>query len=1362
MRSKYIYSSIKSKLFQITISAILGIILFASLLVYENVRITNQFKEVSWLVQLTAANSQLVHELQKERGLTAGFYGSNGSSSALVALESQRNNTDIKKNNLESFLLENQRHIKHPTVLALIAHTTEQLGNLVNIRNQVNEYKINWANVFSYYNDLNKILLDAVNEIIPQNSDGAMASRLLAFYNFLQGKERAGIERAVLANTFAAKAFDDNMHSRFLGLLVEQNTFFKTFKEFVSDSQMQVYNQAMKHPSIILVERYRDEATNYNLNTKSEDWIDQATLRINQLKLVEDSLTQDILDYNIALVLKASNRLLFYLILSSVLIALAIGIVFKLVRILNQKVALLENNIEEAYHRGKELQSILDTTIDAIICIDENGSVLEWNVSAQNVFGYSKEEMIGSTLEKIIPNSSIIAHQRGIQAANSKIKLAANSNVVKAKTRQGDEINIELTVSKWVENGHSFYNAVIRDVDHAIRQRELIASVDERLTRQIGVNYLHHLVLGLSEIFNAKFAFIGLLDPELYSIQTLAFCQSNEIIENTTFSLDGSPCEKVINDDSHLIPDLVQQFYPNAKFLKKMGIVSYSGTPIKKVSGEMVGILVVMDTKSMNELTANKSLLNLFANRAATEIERIESERSLKLASQAFETHEGIVISDPYGKIEKINKAFTTITGYTSREVIGKPASILKSGRQSRDFYQEMWRKLNENGSWQGEIWNKKKNGEVYPERLGIAAVYDEDGKVQNYVGTFLDVSELTTKQFQIENQIKEQFVLAEILAAGLQANETDNFLQHSINILIENIEWIIQDNLNSVLLIKSQEQKLECSSPNSHICTQLQDFMGVFSDVARDGEITFCSDFSYCPKLDMQEGRGCYITPVFQHETLYASILLIVKNELKGCDTQRLFLSRISKAISVCLDKIETAHQLEHQAKHDNLTGLANRVFIQQRYEFIAQLSARKKEYSALLYLDLDRFKQVNDTFGHKVGDKLLSTVAKLLLGIIRQEDTLARIGGDEFIILLPMLSPETDNACNIAIKVAEKITTALSISFLIDGYELNIGVSIGLVIDKFNTISYDDSLIKADTAMYSAKADKTVSVKLYEYSIQEKYTHRLTMERLLRNAVQKDELQLYYQPQVNEEGDIYGAEALIRWFNPELGTVPPDQFIPVAEETGLIFEIGTWVIDEACKTLALLSLKFENPPIISVNISAKQLVEAQFVELLNAILIRHGVTKNLLGLEVTESTLLQDVDDVIEVMSRLHGEGYKISIDDFGTGYSSLSYLKRLPIDTIKIDRAFVRDLPNDQGNVAIASAIMILARNFNLNVVAEGVEEIHELNFLKNIECSKFQGYYFYKPMPLLEFNDLLTANLLGVNKFEKTLQHDILKG
>ena len=552
---------------------------------------------------------------------------------------------------------------------------------------------------------------------------------------------------------------------------------------------------------------------------------------------------------------------------------------------------------------------------------------------------------------------------------------------------------------------------------------------------------------------------------------------------------------------------------------------------------------------------------------------------NFKLYATLFNSaSEGMVITDANARVLVANPAFTTITGYSVEEIHTRSPSMLSSGRHAKSFYNDMWKTLGRHGKWQGEIWNRRKNGELYPEWLSISAVFDGNGNITHYIGVFSDITERK-------------------------------------------------------------------------------------------------------------------------------------KNE---------------------------AH-IQHLSLHDPLTNLPNRLLMQERLNEALTQSRRIDCHTAVLFVNLDRFRNINDTLGNELGDALLQQVAHRSHSLLRDTDTVSRLGSDEFVFILPDIDQPQDAA-----SIARKLLTNISRPYLLGGHDITITASIGIALSETDGSTAAELLRNADAAMSRVKEDGRNNFRFYSADMNVSTLGDLLLENQLRNAIQRNELELFYQPKVDSHTNtLQGAEALLRWRHPEQGMISPGRFIRLAEEAGLIVTIGMWVLRTVCQQIR--TWRESGLPVVpvAINLSAQQFLQSDLPALINSNLEAAGIEPDLIELELTESMLMRNADHTIGTLSRLRQMGISLSIDDFGTGYSSLSYLKQFEVNLLKIDRSFVADIQNADTGGTIAIAIIGLAHALGLKVVAEGVETEEQHRFLLDHGCDIFQGFLFSRPVPATDFAQKLAG-------------------
>ncbi|WP_444984788.1 bifunctional diguanylate cyclase/phosphodiesterase [Halomonas mongoliensis] len=606
------------------------------------------------------------------------------------------------------------------------------------------------------------------------------------------------------------------------------------------------------------------------------------------------------------------------------------------------------------------------------------------------------------------------------------------------------------------------------------------------------------------------------------------------------------------------------------------------GRPYMAVAGEAVEVLLGGWWERLWVLVAGWLLLALLGAAVLRHyLTRLGLEEASRIAATAFEGQQGMVITDAAGRILRTNRAFSRITGYPEAEVVGRSPSLLASGQHDKAFYRQMWQRVEQTGSWEGEVWNRRRSGEVYPERLTISAVRDDQGRVTHYVGSFSDIS---------------------------------------------------------------QQKAAE-----------------------------------------------------------------------------------------------EEARQL---ALFDPLTGLPNRRQLLDRLAALASELLPGDYHAALLLIDLDHFRRVNDLMGHQQGDQLLQRITHELRSQLRESDTLSRLGGDEFAVLLEELGPDQAHAAYIAERIASKLLGALQLALPGAPHALQMTASLGITLFRYREARSLEVLSQADMALQQAKRGGRNRFCFFDPLLQAKLHHRLRLEADLRHALSLGQFQPYFQPQVDSEGHILGAEVLLRWEHPERGMVSPAEFIPLAEENRQIIAIDRWVLETACRQLAAWAAQPGTRDLtLAVNLSVQHFHETDAVECIRDILVNTGAPPARLKLEVTEGLFLEQQDEARQKMLALKALGVTFALDDFGTGFSSLSYLNRLPLDQLKIDQSFVRDVLEDPASASIVASTIGLAKSLDLEVIAEGVETTAQRDWLLSHGCRRFQGYLFGRPQPLGGFETSL---------------------
>jgi diguanylate cyclase (GGDEF)-like protein/PAS domain S-box-containing protein len=695
---------------------------------------------------------------------------------------------------------------------------------------------------------------------------------------------------------------------------------------------------------------------------------------------------------------------------------------------------------------------------------------------------------------------------------------------------------------------------------------------------------------------------------------------------------------------------------------------------------------------------------------ASRTVELRAANERLKLQAAALEAAaNSIVITDLEGTVVWTNPAFSFLSGYSTEEILGKNPRFLQSGKHDQEFYGRMWATITSGEIWHGEIINRRKNGDCYTEEMTITPVSLRPSGITHFIAIKQDVSARKEAQEALRQAEEKYRAIFEDAVIGI------------FQITPDGRPLSINRALAQMLGYHSPEQLL---AEVSNVAKQL------FVDVSRVRDLA----------RDLDENlvvRGVELE-VYRKDGAKKWVLV----NLRGVRNAEGKVVLHEGTVEDITERKVAEERVKFLAYYDALTGLPNRTLLQDRLAKAFASARRRNEKVALLFLDLDRFKNINDSLGHSVGDLLLQSVAERLKEWARDQDTVARLGGDEFLVVFNAVKDIPDAAV-----AAERLMDAMTTEFVVQGHSLSIGCSLGISIFPEHGTDVETLVKHADAAMYCAKENGRSNFQFFTQNMNEQVVERLTLEHSLRKALERKELFLVYQPQMNiSTGALVGLEALLRWQHPELGLVPPDNFIRIAENSGLIVPIGQWALRTACAQ----ARKWQDEGLpgvpVAVNVSAIQFRQEGFCQLIRRVLHETGLAPHHLELELTESLLLSNAEVMLSALRELKKMEVKLAIDDFGTGYSSLSYLRQLPVSKLKIDRSFVRNVAVDPDDAAITATIISMAKSLNLKVIAEGVETEQQMSFLRAHQCDEIQGYYFSKPLPADELADKLRGTAL----------------
>lgn len=655
-----------------------------------------------------------------------------------------------------------------------------------------------------------------------------------------------------------------------------------------------------------------------------------------------------------------------------------------------------------------------------------------------------------------------------------------------------------------------------------------------------------------------------------------------------------------------------------------------------------------------------------------------------------------ISVTDHKGRIIQVNEKICDVSGFSSDELIGQDHRLLNSNVHPKRFFADMWTTVAKGEIWHREICNRSKSGTLYWIDSAIIPLANTNGKIDCYLSVAVDISARKQKNSNSEERAKENHCMHMIRSYLRHDCDSRKVCQN----IVETLPTGLQFPDGASIVIELGNNKI--LSPNYS------------DDLSNSLQATI-----------MSNGARCGMIQAFYPSEL--SFILPHEQNL---------IDNIAHELGRWYEAKQTEQRIQQMATHDALTGLPNRQLLQDRIAQALIQTSRKHNKLAVLFIDLDHFKTINDSLGHEIGDLLLKEVTERLLDCVRNEDTVARQGGDEFFIVLNSIKETLD-----AGKVAQKILVSLTRPYNVNKNELHIEGSIGIAVYPDHGSTAEALLKNSDAAMYFAKETGRNNFQFFTSELNEAAHEKHTLALDLRHALERNQLILHYQPIMDmPDSEIASMEALLRWNHPKQGMISPEKFIGLAEETGLIIPIGEWILETVCVQIKCWLNQGYIVPKVAINLSGRQFRDKELVKNIARILDHNGVEAKYISLEITESMLINDIEKTVETLIQINEMGIHISIDDFGTGYSSLNYLKSFPIQTLKIDRSFVRDIVTDKNDLAIVTAIIAMAHSLEMSVVAEGIETNEQLQLLIKKECNHYQGYYFSRPVEAEEIENL----------------------
>ncbi|WP_420476156.1 EAL domain-containing protein [Noviherbaspirillum sp. ST9] len=1016
-----------------------------------------------------------------------------------------------------------------------------------------------------------------------------------------------------------------------------------------------------------------------------------------------------------------------------------------------------ELQLSEAHYRR-----LFETAKDGILLLHSaSGVVTDVNTCLLQMLGYRYEEFVGKCIRDVMP----FRHRPECHALFQELqeKDSVRHDSLPLQTRDGHELVVEFVSSAYQVDEARVIQCNIRDMTDR-RRAEQRQAVQFAVTRVLAdATSLVQAALPLLESICTNFGWeIGELwevDENADTFRLMQAWESASVAptafvatarKNAVSVSTGLPALIVRSQQPLWVPDVTAEpAFRRPREAAQIGLHGSFAVPVL-LGGSVAGVMAFFSRETRMPDEEMIGMMQVIGSQIGQFIQRKRAEQALIRSEERFRSLTDLSSDwyweqDEHFRFTVMSEGVGRVGGMVPEHLIGKTRRDLAIDEGTLDptAWEEHVRILKAHLPFRDlEYKVHAEDGRWHWFSISGEPLFDDDGVFRGYRGTGKEISE----QKQAEALHVGQARVLEMITTGASLHDV-------LTCLVGVIESQSEGMIGSVMLLAEDGQRMRAGAVAGLpvACVELLEAMpigpaaGSCGTAVHLGRRVVVNDIEHDPLWrDYRDAalrhdlRACWSTPILSQQGTVLGTFAMYYRQVRTPLPAELRLADFAARIAgIAIERKQAEHRISYMAHHDTLTGLPNRALLLDRLRQAVAQSQRIVKSVAVMFIDLDDFKHINDSLGHQVGDQLLQMVAERLQRCLRRGDTLARLGGDEFVLVLPSI--DDDHA---AASVAQKILDELRSTFYVNSHELHAGCSIGISLYPDDGEDADTLMRAADTAMYHAKGKGRGNYQFFMQSLNVAAQYRLAIANQLRQAISRGEFSLHYQPQVDmERGKIVSAEALLRWLQPDRGFIPPAEFIPIAEETGLITQIGEWVLREACLQLRRWRDAGHTELCMAVNLSARQLLQPDFVGSVERILLETGVPAAALELEITENFLMHPSEENLVPLTQLSEMGVQLWVDDFGTGYSSLSYLKRFPIHALKIDQSFVRGIGQAQHDAAITNAIIAMAHSLNLKVIAEGVETADQAAFLRARQCVFAQGYYYSKPVPPAAFCELL---------------------